>query len=742
MMNINSPPPRLRRPAPAARLSALLIVSAGTVLPAFGQKLFYENFDGVPLGPNVEEASPGSQVWTKTPPTGWTIDDTGMPGFGQPDYAANDGRREWSGWSFADVTWRPTVDNQRRSEFTRASGALAAADPDEWDDATHFPGLFNSFLSTPEINVAGKAANSLVLAFDSSWRPECCDDGAPNFPVDENGSPTNNQTAVITAQWDGGTPVEIVRWDSILDGPYWKPDNDFINEAALATLNNPAGAQKLILKFGLINAANDWWWAIDNVAVGEPPFVTGIAATGIGVTVRITEALGKTVSTTPAITATLDGQPITVTTSTETDVVVVQYDQSPALFVPRSQHNIQVSYSTSDGRQVTDGGDFTAPGYTRVISTPTQVTATITETDYLTVNESTAMTLEIDGTAVTGQTVERIDNADTPDQIIVRYTAPAPFASASAHTLKLTFTTQTAQQVVETLSFTTPAYVTLPAAIATAAGTGADAGMKWRTHQLAAARPGGENLAEVEKQLRGELGPSIHDTSSETGGFFEISYVNFDQAPADAGNFTSSSAIAEQVVADDAIPGIPGTEGGDDNIAGEATAFVEIPAAGVYTMVVNSDDGFQVSAGTTNNPTYLVLGKFDAGRGAADTSFYFRVDQAGVYLFRLIWFEGGSGASVEWFTVDAQGKRALVNGPETGVTPLKAFRRRTVAEPELPGNNNNISAVARQGGQVVITYTGTLKSAEQVGGPYTDVAGATSPYSANPTGSQRFYIAQ
>jgi len=87
------------------------------------------------------------------------------------------------------------------------------------------------------------------------------------------------------------------------------------------------------------------------------------------------------------------------------------------------------------------------------------------------------------------------------------------------------------------------------------------------------------------------------------------------------------------------------------------------------TMAVNSDDGFQVSVGTASNPTQLVLGQFDGGRGSADSVFYFKADKPGVYSFRLLWFEGGGGANVEWFTINADGSRALVNG--TGPGALK-----------------------------------------------------------------------
>ncbi|MBX3747781.1 MAG: hypothetical protein KF833_20935 [Verrucomicrobiae bacterium] len=726
-------------------------------MPAPGQKLFFENFDGLPLGPNVEEASAGAQVWTKTPPAGWEIDDTGMPGWGEPDYRARDGMHEWAGWSFADVRWWPTVDDQRRSEFRRANGAAAIADPDEWDDADHYPGLFNSYLLTPQFNVAGRPANSLVMAFDSSWRPECCDDGPPRFPADpDTGERLNNQTAVITVEWDGGTPIEVMRWDSKADSETFKPNA--VNEAVLVPLNNPAGAQNARLKFGMIQAANDWWWAFDNLAVGEPPMVAGVTASGVGFAVRVVEALGKTVSTTPAITARLNGQAVTVTREAEesdpdesivggqisASGLLVRYDQSPMVFAPRSTHTVELAYRSSDGRNLTDTVAFTAPGYVTVSATPSVVTASLLETTYLGVDESKGIRFELNGTSVTPQSVQRVDllandGSDAPDRIDARYSmAPQVFASGSSHTLKVIYTTRAGQELEETVTFTAPSYVTVPAALGTAPGTRTEPGMRWRTHQLATSR--GTTIALTEQQLRGELGESIHDTSLEVSpGRFDIDFVNFEQNGGEAGRFRGSAATAELQIADDFIPGIPGLEGGNDNIAGEALAYLEIPAAGVYTMVVNSDDGFQVSVGNAETPTHLVLGRFDAGRGASDTVFYFRAEAPGVYLFRLLWFEGGGGASVEWFTLGDNGVASLVNGPDAA--SLKAYRRRTVAEPALPVAPAGISRIALQTAGVVIEYTGTLKRADQVTGPYTPVTGASSPYTAPPTGAQAYYLA-
>jgi hypothetical protein len=50
--------------------------------------------------------------------------------------------------------------------------------------------------------------------------------------------------------------------------------------------------------------------------------------------------------------------------------------------------------------------------------------------------------------------------------------------------------------------------------------------------------------------------------------------------------------------------------------------------------------------------------------------------------------------------------------------------------------------IAKTDTGISITFTGTLQSADAVTSPWTDVAGATSPYAAPATGSQRFYRAK
>ena len=50
--------------------------------------------------------------------------------------------------------------------------------------------------------------------------------------------------------------------------------------------------------------------------------------------------------------------------------------------------------------------------------------------------------------------------------------------------------------------------------------------------------------------------------------------------------------------------------------------------------------------------------------------------------------------------------------------------------------------IARAAADLIITYTGTLQSAAQVTGPYSDVSGATSPLTVKPSDPATFYRAR
>ncbi len=267
-----------QRSALAIRFAAVGLLAA-TCLASAEQAdarvpLYVQNFDSLTLGPNVDETAPvDSTAWTQTPPAGWTVDDSGVPYVNDPTR----GVTEWEGWSFTEKNWwSAAAGDQERSQFTLGQGNVAVADPDEWDDkgapiaTTPFAGYYNARMSTGAISLTGVSAGAAKLTFSSSWRAECCDEGP-----DE----SNNPTASIQASYDGGTFVEVMRWESDESSPFYKPDTT--NETVVVDLNNPTGAGNVKLKFGLLNAANDWWWAIDNVEVFTPTVLEVDTQTGL-----------------------------------------------------------------------------------------------------------------------------------------------------------------------------------------------------------------------------------------------------------------------------------------------------------------------------------------------------------------------------------------------------------------------------------------------------------------------------
>ncbi len=222
------------------------------------------------------------------------------------------------------------------------------------------------------------------------------------------------------------------------------------------------------------------------------------------------------------------------------------------------------------------------------------------------------------------------------------------------------------------------AQVAIPesAALPSSAADTSKPGFLWHVHQVASSQP--TTLTRTEAQLAGTLGDNVADPAAQGAAsgpatapnpatapieFILPGVLNLNQVEGSAGNFTP----------DEQMPGIPGTGGSTDNIAAEALTWLDLPA-GEIVMGVNSDDGFRVTIGGAN-PTDrfgTIVGEFDAGRGAADSIFRFNITKAGLYAARLIYNEGGSDASVEWFTQKTDGTKVLVNDVANG--GIKAYR--------------------------------------------------------------------
>ncbi len=321
----------------------------------------------------------------------------------------------------------------------------------------------------------------------------------------------------------------------------------------------------------------------------------------------------------------------------------------------------------------------------------------------------------------------------------VKYSPSPLWAPNTTYALSLTYNDGTDR--TNNWSFTTANYPVLTPAMKVLNAT--VPGFVWRIHQNEANQE--TSVQKALNALSGALGlanladPNAQGPASATG------------TPANPGNGTITFTIPTVInVAqlggtafgtfspDDQMPGIPGTTFQDNGIAAEITTLIQLPA-GFQTMVVNCDDGFRTTAGFVNDTSALTMAVRDPGGGAADTTFSFAVQEAGVYAFRTIYFEGGGDANIEWFVIKADGTRLLVNDTANGGPA--SFQQGTI--PSAP-SGVMVSARINASGQVVLEWSsGTLQSADTVTGTYLPVAGATSPHTVNPAGApMKFYRVQ
>lgn len=229
-----------------------LLLLTGAAPNATAAVLFSENFESRILGPYVSptEAGGDGTDWTDIAPTGWTKDQGATP-VGGPV--------EFFGFTFHDKqSWINTEQDQNRSAWVGGVGTVMLADPDAYDDgAIDIAGqLYNVRITTPAISLSGVLANSVILNFDSSFRVE------------------GLQTALVDVSFDGTNFTNVLTYNSSL-----LTDGDTINAFHNISVNNPSSGAMQV-RFSLVNAENNWWFAVDNVSVSGtiPEPSTGLLA--------------------------------------------------------------------------------------------------------------------------------------------------------------------------------------------------------------------------------------------------------------------------------------------------------------------------------------------------------------------------------------------------------------------------------------------------------------------------------
>ncbi|MCH2612371.1 MAG: PA14 domain-containing protein [Pirellulales bacterium] len=274
-----------------------------------------------------------------------------------------------------------------------------------------------------------------------------------------------------------------------------------------------------------------------------------------------------------------------------------------------------------------------------------------------------------------GEKVELIVSKDG-NVTSVEHSTAAPLAPGSSHTVVLTFADTAGNEGTSDFSFDVSNYGLIKAgfAISEADVDKSNPGWLVNTTQISQGQGvgniHGNSTALAEKQIDGGFidasteEPYLNEADPDSFEGWSYYYltsevINFNQdAPNNVGNFTSANGYEDLE-----IPGIPGWGDSTDGIASEFLTYAYLEK-GPYTFGVNSDDGFKFSSGADFKDSSAVLGGFNGGRGANDTTFQTYVEADGYYPIRVVWYEGGGGANVEVFHIDSGGNKILLGDPD------------------------------------------------------------------------------
>lgn len=298
----------------------------------------------------------------------------------------------------------------------------------------------------------------------------------------------------------------------------------------------------------------------------------------------------------------------------------------------------------------------------RSIPTAVKVAILNRETDV----SANSVVLTVDGTV--------IPNANltiTPEVVVPNNAVPFPGITVSypitnlaslggTHTNRITFQDNTGFGQTNEWTFT---YATLHGTNAAPPGSGLNPGFSLRLVQASVVTA--NSLARAEQQL-GTNPPAGYAAFTTNA---VASVINHTQKDTNGPGYVEDGYFAGEFN----FPGIDPTVQADPNdLAMEILAYLELPA-GVHTFGVRSDDGFKLSSGAGfADPNALVLGQKTSG--TFDGTFDFVAEQAGLYPFRMVWYERGGGAYVELFTVNrTTAEKTLVDDPGAP-SAIKAYR--------------------------------------------------------------------
>jgi hypothetical protein len=185
-----------------------------------------------------------------------------------------------------------------------------------------------------------------------------------------------------------------------------------------------------------------------------------------------------------------------------------------------------------------------------------------------------------------------------------------------------------------------------------------------------------------------------------------------------------------------------------DSVAGKYPIQMVGEPANLPAIMISKPDGAKLKTALATAAVNVTLtadnesrlGQFNSERASTDTIISLDVPQPGVYPFRLVYFEDTGAANLEWFTVQQDGTKVLLNDLENPLA-LKAFRARNGSPIQRP----RLTIVRNANGSIKISWdhSGKIQSTTQLktsGTTWTDLPnGSTSPITVTAAGSAQFY---
>ncbi|MBL9136368.1 MAG: hypothetical protein JNK85_10895 [Verrucomicrobiales bacterium] len=572
-----------------------------------------------------------------------------------------------------------------KTEATFPPGALANLPPELRDltpargtrYANASDGLRFTAITQPPNSIANNGATLLLNGLDVSADLVASGDLRNRTFVYPNLTPNQFYSgSVIVADQNGRKSTNVLAFDTFVQGQVVQAE--YTDYATNPELNLPSGRYQLYLFAG---ATRSQWVRGERVSGGTAGAIGGFEIPNTG---------------------TIDAATVVPLTDAFGRPVVLNSTGGPTTFRLR-----QLPPATSAPKEilaVPSTASATGP-YVAAVTPPSGATGVIPDTAIQAEIsqgagqiDANSVRLKFENTDVTAQ------STTTPSAggITIRYQGANFLTGGTTPTANIGFSSG-GQATDTSWTFTVAQVPTLKSSWATASGSvaGKPRGFTGRIHKARndaddALFPNNPEraLAQLANTLIDpDLGQPFANEGAgpnNNGSFVETDTINYEQ-----------SGVEKFLPGDRPFPNLDATD--HNHIALEVVTYLDLPR-GAHRLAVACDDGFVVWAGPSASQATNQVGVRNPGGSTAEVTFDVAAETAGIYAFRLLFWEGNGGADVEWYSVDPESNEKVLINASGGIA---AYQSRTGDGTDSTPPSSVTLTAARDAGGLVLSWPKT-----------------------------------